>query len=383
MLDAKRVLIVDDSSTIRLYLRAVLTQGGAITQEATCGEEALQIVRSNPAYDLILLDLILPDLDGIEVLHQLRTIDESTAVVVLTGMGGIKSATAAVREGADGYMEKRDLALGSDHTEFYYALQQAMEHRAGLVAQRQLQQFKTDFYSMITHDLRNPAGSVQLALELLDGGDTEGLNAGQLQLLSLARQAAEQLNNLINDYLDFAKIDAGFLRIEPAKAEMTDLLASAARLATVQAESRRQRLTLHSPPAPLHAWVDAQRLKQVLENLISNAIKYTPEGGAIDVTLAGDGDWITVDVQDTGLGISPAQMGDLFAKYHRGTSRSVRAIRGTGLGLYVVKEIVEAHGGTITARSEGVPGKGSVFTLCIPQRPRAQVNTDAVKTGDA
>ena len=159
MLDAKRVLIVDDSSTIRLYLRAVLAQGGAITQEATCGEEALQMIRSNLSYDLILLDLILPDLDGIEVLHQLRKIDENSAVVVLTGMGGIKSATAAVREGADGYMEKRDLALGSDHTEFYYALQQAIEHRAGLVAQRQLQQFKTDFYSMITHDLRNPAGS--------------------------------------------------------------------------------------------------------------------------------------------------------------------------------------------------------------------------------
>ncbi len=383
MLDAKRVLIVDDSSTIRLYLRAVLAQGGAITQEATCGEEALQMIRSNLSYDLILLDLILPDLDGIEVLHQLRKIDENSAVVVLTGMGGIKSATAAVREGADGYMEKRDLALGSDHTEFYYALQQAIEHRAGLVAQRQLQQFKTDFYSMITHDLRNPAGSVQLALELLAGGNMESFSAGQVQLLSLARQAAEQLNNLINDYLDFAKIDAGFLRIEPAKAEMTDLLESAARLATVQAESRRQRLTLHSPPAPLYAWVDAQRLKQVLENLISNAIKYTPEGGAIDVSLAGDGDWITVDVQDNGLGISAAQMSELFAKYHRGTSRSVRAIRGTGLGLYVVKEIVEAHGGTITAQSEGVPGKGSVFTLRIPQGPHAKAPAEAAMSVEA
>ena len=383
MLDAKRVLTVDDSSTIRMYLRAVLAQGGAITQEATCGEEALQMIRSNPPYDLILLDLILPDLDGIEVLHELRKIDESSAVVVLTGMGGIKSATAAVREGADGYMEKRDLALGSDHTEFYYALQQAMEHRAGLVAQRQLQQFKTDFYSMITHDLRNPAGSVQLALELLASGDTECFSAGQAQLLSLARQAAEQLNNLINDYLDFAKIDAGFLRIEPTKAEMTDLLDSAARLATVQAESRRQRLTLHSPPAPLYAWVDAQRIKQVLENLISNAIKYTPEGGAIDVSLAGDGNWISVEVQDNGLGISAAQMNELFAKYHRGTSRSVRAIRGTGLGLYVVKEIVEAHGGTITAQSEGVPGKGSLFTLRVPQRRHAKMPAEATLAVEA
>ncbi len=156
MLVGKRVLTIDDSSTIRLFLRAVLSQGDAIIQEADCGEVALHMIRNNPPYDLILLDLILPDLDGIDVLHKVREVDTNVAVVVLTGMGGIKSATAAVREGADGYMEKRDLALGSDHSEFFYALEQAMEHRSGLVAQRQLQQFKTDFYSMITHDLRNP-----------------------------------------------------------------------------------------------------------------------------------------------------------------------------------------------------------------------------------
>ena len=372
MLVGKRVLTIDDSSTIRLFLRAVLSQGDAIIQEADCGEVALHMIRNNPPYDLILLDLILPDLDGIDVLHKVREVDTNVAVVVLTGMGGIKSATAAVREGADGYMEKRDLALGSDHSEFFYALEQAMEHRSGLVAQRQLQQFKTDFYSMITHDLRNPAGSVQLALELLAGGNTEGFSAGQIQLLSLARQAAEQLNNLINDYLDFAKIDAGFLRIEPASAELCALLQSAASLAAVQAESRRQRLTLHLPDAPVYGRVDAQRLKQVFENLISNAIKYTPEGGSIDVSLAAADDKLTVEVKDNGLGISPSQMSELFAKYHRGTSKSVRTIRGTGLGLYVVKEIVEAHGGTITAHSEGVPGRGSVFTLQIPLRMHAE-----------
>ena len=135
MLKAKRVLLVDDSSTIRMYLRSVLIHTGAIVEEATSGEDALRQLQANPPYDLILLDLILPDIDGIEVLHRLRALDEDSAVVMLTGMGGIKSATTAVREGADGYMEKKDLALGSDHAEFFYALQQAMEHRLGLVAQ--------------------------------------------------------------------------------------------------------------------------------------------------------------------------------------------------------------------------------------------------------
>ncbi len=371
MLKAKRVLLVDDSSTIRMYLRSVLIHTGAIVEEATSGEDALRQLQANPPYDLILLDLILPDIDGIEVLHRLRALDEDSAVVMLTGMGGIKSATTAVREGADGYMEKKDLALGSDHAEFFYALQQAMEHRLGLVAQRQLQQFKTDFYSMITHDLRNPAGSVLLALELLSWDDVERFTSSQTELIGLATQAAKQLNNLINDYLDFAKIDAGFLRVELAETEMIALLENAARLAGVQAQTRRQRLSMHTPASPVYAWVDGERLKQVLENLISNAIKYTPEGGEIDVTLTSDAEWLTVEVKDNGFGISPAQMSELFSKYHRGNSRSVRAIRGTGLGLYVVKEIVEAHHGTVTAQSEGVAGKGSRFTMRVPVQPQS------------
>jgi signal transduction histidine kinase len=366
MLQEKRVLMVDDSSTIRLFLRSVLSHTGAVVEEATSGEQALHLLQANPSYDLILLDLILPDMDGIEVLHRLREVDTSTAVVVLTGMGGIKSATAAVREGADGYMEKKDLAVGSDHTEFFYALEQAIEHRTGLVAQRQLQQFKTDFYSMITHDLRNPAGGVLLALQLLTWDETENLTPSQKGLISLATQAAQQLNDLINDYLDFAKIDAGFLRIEPTKTEIGAILDSALQILSVQAQTRSQQLNVFMPAAPVCAWVDGQRLKQVFENLISNAIKYTPDGGRIDVTLTADHDWVTVEVKDNGLGISAAQMEGLFSKYHRGASHSVRAIRGTGLGLYVVKEIVDAHGGTITAQSEGIAGKGSVFTLRVP-----------------
>ena len=234
MLEGKRILMVDDSTTIRMFLCAVLTQAGASVDDAADGESALALIQSNPSYDLIMLDLILPDIDGIEVLHRLRTLDNTAAVVVLTGMGGIKSATAAVREGADGYMEKKDLALGSDHTEFFYALEQAMEHRAGLVAQRQLQQFKTDFYSMITHDLRNPAGGVLLALQLLTWENADNLTPSQKELISLATQAAQQLNNLINDYLDFAKIDAGFLRIEPAQTEISAVLNSALQLLGVQ-----------------------------------------------------------------------------------------------------------------------------------------------------
>jgi signal transduction histidine kinase len=370
MLENKHVLTVDDSATIRLFLRALLTGSGAEVDEAATAEEALRKCRSRQRYDLILLDLLLPDADGIDVLRQLREFDTESPVVMLTGMGGIKSATTAVREGADGYMEKNDLISNGDKAEFFYALEQAIERRAGLVAQQELQQFKTDFYSMITHDLRNPAGSILIALQILTSDDLGGLNDGQHQLLSIALAAAEQTNSLINDYLDFAKIDAGYLRIEPGETELCALVAEATRLAGMQARARHQELIVNLPAPPIQGWVDAERLKQVVENLISNAIKYTPEGGAINVVLNVEDGHAVLKVKDTGMGISPEQMKDLFVKYHRGTSKHVRTIRGTGLGLFIVKEIVEAHGGTITVDSEGIPGKGSTFAMRVPLLPQ-------------
>ena len=366
MIKDKSVLTVDDSATIRMFLRTVLTSHGAKVTEAATGTEALQYFKDGHKFDLILLDLLLPDYDGIDLLRLLREIDNESPVVVLTGMGGIKSATTAVGAGADGYMNKQDLSMIKDQEEFFYALDQAMERRSGLVAQSQLQEFKTDFYSMITHDLRNPAGSIQIALQIIMMQDMTNLDEGQRELLSIAYAASQQISSLINDYLDFAKIDAGYLRIEPGNCELCALVNNATHLAGLQAKARQQTLTVQLPPAPVEAWADAERLKQVFENLISNAIKYTPEGGEVAVSLTQTDGEALFHVVDTGLGISPEQMKELFAKYHRGTSKTVRTILGTGLGLFIVKEIVEAHGGSVAVASAGVPGQGSTFTVRIP-----------------
>ena len=366
-----RVLTVDDSSTIRMFLRVLLTRYGAIVAEAATGAEAVAKVSSGEHFDLILLDLILPDADGIELLRDIRAIDQITPIVMLTGMGGVKSATAAVHEGADGYLEKQDLAVGADHSQFFYALNQAIERRAGIVALNQLQQFKTDFYSMITHDLRNPASTVQTALALLLADKQEPLSERQFELVDIAMQSTEQFNALINDYLDFAKIDAGYLRIQPEEQELRTLVESAVRLALLQSQTRRQTLTVTLPEHPVSAWVDGERFKQVIENLLSNAIKYTPEGGTIQVRLAAEGDHAVLEVADSGAGIPVEQMEQLFAKYHRGANHSVRTMRGTGLGLFIVKEIVKAHGGSVSAKSDGTPGAGTIFTVSLPLTPPA------------
>jgi signal transduction histidine kinase/HPt (histidine-containing phosphotransfer) domain-containing protein len=373
MLNGKTVLTIDDSDTIRTYLRNVLSGKGAQVEGASTGQEGLLMCSRQP-YDLILLDLLMPDIDGIEVLKQIRTANDESTVVMLTGHGGIKSAIAAVQMGADGYILKQDItSTARDHVEFAYALEQAMEHRAGIVAQKQLEQVRADFYSMVTHDLRNPTTMVLLASTMLTDGSVDPLLPSQTELVELIQSAGQRLIQLINDYLDFAKIDAGYLRLTLGEVDLREVIESSAHFSRLQANAKQQRLTLDLPGEPVIASVDAERLKQVLDNLLSNAIKYTPEGGQIALRLAVEAGCAIFRVTDNGIGIPAQQIPLLFTKYHRVPGETTRGIHGTGLGLLIVKEIVEAHRGTVTTESEGVPGKGTTFTISLPLTPSDQV----------
>jgi signal transduction histidine kinase len=362
----KHVLSIDDSRAIRAFVSTLLSNAGAHVAEAGNGTDAIrQVTSGEQQYDLILLDLVLPDIEGLDVLKEIRKYDTESTVVVLTGAGGVASATAAMQFGADGYIEKQYMTQVGGEPEFFYALQQAMEHRAGFVAKQQLDQLRTDFYSMITHDLRNPAGTVLGFLKLVLAGKVGPLQPKQEELLRTAQKSAEKLVSLITDYLDYSKIEAGYLRLEPEMADLTTVVRNCAAQANGMASAKEQTLLLDLPEHPLYGYFDADRLEHVFDNLLSNAIKYTPDHGTITLTLSQQGDEATFQISDTGMGIPRAEIGALFTKYHR-VPNSNRRASGTGLGLLIVKEIVEAHHGTISVESEGMPGKGSTFTIHLP-----------------
>jgi len=366
MLKDKHILVVDDSAAIRSYLGAILTPQCAGLDVAATGREGLEMCIGDERYDLVLLDLLLPDMNGIEVLEYIREEDDETALVILTGTGGVKSAIAAVQSGADAYVEKQDMAMGSDLTGFFYILERALEHRAGLVAQKQLEQVKADFYSMVTHDLRNPVSGILTAIQVLSDGEFGPLTSEQAEIFRIIQQSASRMHRLINDYLDFASIGTGYLRLNLGDVELGEVVKASMHLIQLQAQSRNQTLTLDLPPDPVPARADTEQLLRVLDNLLSNAVKYTPDGGCITVQLCVEGGQAVFRVSDTGMGIPPEQLPALFTKYHRVPGEATRGIRGTGLGLLIVKEIVEAHGGAIRAESEGVEGKGSTFIASIP-----------------
>jgi len=368
MLQGKQLLVVDDSITIRKYLHNLLNRNGVKSvEEASTGQDALRLLQGGLNCDLMLLDLMLPDMDGIQLLQELRKFNEHSAVVMITGTGGIKTATMAVNQGADGYIDKQNLTIGNDPADFVFALEQALERREGLVAQKELQNFKADFYSMVTHDLRNPTGSIVLSTELLMKGEVGELTDEQKDVVGIAHNAALKLLNLVNNYLDFAKIEAGYLNLDFGEVEVGGLVQSSVQAARLQAQAKEQTLEADLPSQPVMAEADDDRLKQVFDNLISNAIKYTPSKGRILVKMRvlADTQSVEFQIKDSGYGIPADQLPQLFTKYHRVPGQSTKSVVGTGLGLLIVKEIVNAHGGTVEVKSEG-RDKGTTFIITLP-----------------
>ena len=355
---------MDDSRAILAFLSALFEPEGATVDEAATGEQALAQHATNGPYQLILLDILLPDIDGMDVLRRMRERDQDATIVILTGVGGVSSATKAMQDGADGYVEKQYLAGRGGEPEFFYALKQALEHRAGYVAQRKLYELRTQFYSMVTHDLRNPAGTVLGLLNLVLGGKTGPLTAQQEKLLTTAKSAATKFVNLITNYLDYAKIEAGYLQLTKGEVNLAELVQRSVQQAEVTAAVKNLTVAVDISVPSLRATIDAEKMEQVFDNLISNAIKYTPDGGRVTVALKRDGDVAVFSVTDTGRGIPENQLDALFNKYTRLVGPSATNEVGTGLGLAIVKEIVEAHGGSVGAQSK--EGVGSIFSVRIP-----------------
>ena len=397
------VLLVDDQQFVGEAVRRLLVEADDLAFHFC--DNALEAVETanNISPTVILLDLVMPNADGLEILRRFRS-NEATAetpIVVLSIKEDARVKRDAFANGASDYLVKLPdrvellarlryhsgvclnqrrraqiaAALGASQRAL---AERVSELQAALEEIELLQQAKADFYSIVTHDLRNPAGNVRVATKMLLEGKAEPLQPKQRQFVMIASVAAEKLMRLITDYLDFAKIDGGYLRLDREPTDLTALTRRVAANAELQAGVKRQTLEVHVPTESVLGDADGEKLEQAMENLMSNAIKYTAEEGTITLTLQADGEHARLSVRDTGAGIDPALFPTLFAKYHRLNGTGTRAAVGTGLGLLIAKEIVEAHGGRITVSSTGVFGAGSTFTVEVPRKaPLTRLETNA------
>lgn len=229
--------------------------------------------------------------------------------------------------------------------------------------QRDQERQQADFHSMIAHDLRSPISVIQGYLQLLDGGEDPGVSLDEI--VQRIGQKVEEVSRLLDDFLDFSMLDAGFLRLEPSPIDLGSFMAEMERDARMLAQDQGidVEVEIDETATAVEVQGDAHRLRQVVQNLVGNALKYGAEGGRIEIRAKMHADAVRVSVTDHGPGVAPEDQELIFERYQR-ARRDRGDGRGLGLGLMIVRRIVEGHGGSVGIDSE--VGHGSTFWFEIP-----------------
>ena len=229
---------------------------------------------------------------------------------------------------------------------------------------KELEEMKDDFVRMVSHELRSPISAIKLQHAVILDGLAGELTDKQRELISRAQLKLQGLLDLINDLLDVAKMEAGFRHFEQVPVQLSEILVEIVEFLEVHAKTQRVKLKLETAPNMPTVMADRRGIEEVFTNLISNAINYSPQGGDVTISVQSQGDLLEVEVGDQGIGIEPEEIPKIFEKFYRVKSPQTRQVIGTGLGLPIVKSVVEAHRGTIEVESQ--VGVGSTFRVLLP-----------------
>lgn len=374
-----RILLVDDDEDDYVLTRDLLAEIPDANLElewVADFEEALTRIRAN-AYDLYLIDYRLGPHTGVELIRRAYAQGCTGPMILLTGMGQRTLDFEAMRAGAADYLEKGRLDAALLERSIRYTLQQKrhadeLERRvqertaelaAANAALREVDRRKDRFLATLAHELRNPLAPIRNALEIirLAGDRPDVLEANRNRI---ERQVAN-LIRLVEDLLDISRISRGEIHLRRERVAVSEVVESAIESARPLIERSRHELMVDLPEGPILIEVDPTRLAQVLLNLLNNAAKYTEPGGRIELKVEQEGRWLIFRVRDTGLGIPPEFLPHIFEMFNQLHQGDEPAQGGLGIGLSLVRDLVQLHGGTVTAHSDGL-GKGSEFTVRLP-----------------
>jgi two-component system phosphate regulon sensor histidine kinase PhoR len=241
-----------------------------------------------------------------------------------------------------------------------------------------VEQSKTDFVSMVSHELRTPLTSIKAYVDTLQRQDVTFDDETRSSFIAVISRETERMTRLINDILDLSRIEAGRLELRPTFVDLSELARKV--VARMESQTAGHEIVLDLPEAIERVLAEPEKVEQVMLNLIGNALKYSPDGGAIEISVRRLKEKAVVSVTDHGMGIDGDQLPYIFDKYHRGGKASGEGIRGSGLGLFVTKSIVEAHGGRIWAESK--EGKGTTVLFTMPLAAEAGQGGEVTATGD-
>ena len=374
------ILNVDDTDANRYVKSRILKAAGFEVIEASTGAAARKLVAERSP-DLVLLDVRLPDCNGRQLAAEIKRNPGTAQVVVLqTSASHVDTAhrVASLEAGADGYLVEPIEAeeLVANVRALLRMRKAERERQAALEQLQEADRRKDEFLAMLAHELRNPLAPIRNAVEILRVSEEAEVRERARQMV--ARQV-QHLARLVDDLLDVSRITQRKIVLKPAPVALAAVIEAAVEIARPLIDGQAHTLETRLPEEALWFKVDAVRMAQAVGNLLHNAAKFTPPGGRIAIEARVDHGALTIAIEDNGVGITPETLASAFDLFTQGERSLDRSQGGLGIGLSLVKGLVEMHGGTVAAASAGA-GKGSRFTITLPMRLRT---SPAAAGGDA
>lgn len=368
-----KVLIVDDEPGIRSGIERILSNfsvGFPFMEEdftfqcteALTGEEAIEIIESN-APDIVLLDNKLPGIYGIEVLEYIRKKQFDILVMMITSYASLDLAIKATQNGAYNFVPKpftpHELKSAMEGiTKHLYLKRMASEMT------NNSKQAKFQFLSVLSHELKSPINAVEGYLKMIQDRQLGTVLETYDKMIDRSLERLNNMRTLIHDLLDLTKIESGKSKTELKINDVVEIARKA--LFSVEPLAIQKKITINFDiPETLYMKIDILDIESIFNNLLSNAVKYSKNtGGIVTFTLKQTNESMVISVEDNGIGLSQEEISKLFNEFVRIRSDKTKNISGSGLGLSIVKKIVDEYNGKIEVKSE--PDKGSLFSVVIP-----------------
>ena len=361
-----KILIVDDVVSNVLLLKILLTNEKYQVCTANCGNMAIEQAKAEKP-DLILLDVMMPDITGFDAAQILKK-DPETAhipIIFLTALNNPSDLVHGFQVGANDFLtkpfNKEELVVRVFHQIKLVAATRIIERQNAEL--RATIGNRDKMYSVIAHDLRSPMASIRMVLNLVAASASPELIGQEMyDLLDKANKESEDVHDLLDNLLKWTKSQTGRLTVVRQDLDLNDIIPGVVDIFEMIAQNKHIKLNYQTSASSVIVTADNDMLKTVVRNFMSNAIKFTPENGSIDIILSTEGDYAKVSVRDHGVGIAPERLSSIFNKGE--TTYGTGGEEGSGLGLQLCQDFATKHGGNCTV--ESVLGEGSTFSVLVP-----------------
>ncbi|MCA9421887.1 MAG: hybrid sensor histidine kinase/response regulator [Nitrospira sp.] len=374
-----KVLLIEDDEDDALITRSLLEKLSnplVALEWVPSYDEGLEQIKSQQ-HDIGLLDYQLGSRTGLELLQEANSHGLHFPLIMLTGQGNESLVIDALELGAIDYLPKRIISSESLQRAICHGIEKNRLQAAVSAHQRELEKTNQElerkneeiqrFYHVVAHELKTPLTAASEFVEILLEGIPGPLTNTQEEYLQLIHRCCDHLDRNINDLYDITRLETGKLSIHPQLGSLPGLIDDVVKVFTSQVQAKDIDLNVRVAPDLPFLHFDPQRIRQVLLNLLGNALKFTPKRGKIIVSACDDspcGGRMRVSIEDTGVGIAQDQLEHIFERLYQVKDDSPASASGLGLGLFICREIIKLHGGTMMATSD--LGKGSIFSFTLP-----------------